>query len=514
MQPALSSKGAIPKTNNNITSPFGDTSSGLFGSISKGLGFPSSTPISTSNPTSSSPRVGVSSQSALGTNSGLLKQSSPDTTYTHITTTNQNGATTSKPTPNPSVLAQQQSLNKQGAGLVEDGIAGPLTQAAIEKYANKGTTPSSTTPDIQTPKEPEVTPPAPLTTAGQAPGVLSTGKPTDYEKTTIGGLINQSQTESPQVAKARQDLADFEKNLAETNKNISAQGISLDSSRGQEANIGQAATAEHLALQNAVTNALSSQSQQITAGTAANTGAQTQASRATGAAQNVLGAVAPQFPSYSSQTVQPGLIGNETGGTSGTLDNAISNVTQLLASGKIGYSDAQSQLSGYGQKGLDALSQWATGNNFNIAQSNTLAGQQGSIGVNYQLADTALKNVESKLQDLMSLQKTNIPLVNSATNWISTTFGKGSEQTRAMTGAVQSLRNAYGSLLASVKGGTPTDYSSQAAAEIPNEPTPNDIKAIRDNFEVLGKARANILGNPGQSGVTSGSTTGGGLYDF
>ncbi len=56
------------------------------------------------------------------------------------------------PKSNPSVLAQQQALNKQGAGLVEDGIAGPKTAAAIAKYANAGSTstPSPTptpTPD-------------------------------------------------------------------------------------------------------------------------------------------------------------------------------------------------------------------------------------------------------------------------------------------------------------------------------------------------------------------------------
>lgn len=40
--------------------------------------------------------------------------------------------------PNQSVLAQQKALNAMGAGLVEDGLMGPKTQAAIAKYGNVG----------------------------------------------------------------------------------------------------------------------------------------------------------------------------------------------------------------------------------------------------------------------------------------------------------------------------------------------------------------------------------------
>lgn len=42
---------------------------------------------------------------------------------------------------NANVLAQQKSLNAQGAGLKEDGIMGPLTQAAIAKYSSQTKTP-------------------------------------------------------------------------------------------------------------------------------------------------------------------------------------------------------------------------------------------------------------------------------------------------------------------------------------------------------------------------------------
>ena len=195
--------------------------------------------------------------------------------------------------------------------------------------------------------------------------------------------------------------------------------------------------------------------------------------------KSAAGLAAPVITGFSNQAFNP-QTGEFSGGTS--LQSAVQNVVQKLQSGQMTYNDAVAALSGYGQGGVNALQQ-ALPQGFNIAQSNTLAGQQGSVGVNYQLADAALKNVESIIQKLAPAQTTNIPIINRAANWISTQFGVNSDQTRAMTGAVQSLRNAYASLLASAKGGTPTDYSSQAAAEIPNEPTPNDIAAIRHNLK-------------------------------
>lgn len=228
------------------------------------------------------------------------------------------------------------------------------------------------------------------------------------------------------------------------------------------------------------------------------------------------GLAAPQLASFSQQAFNP-VTGQFSGGDN--INQAVTNVADKVKNGQMSYSDALSALSGYGQGGINALQQ-ALPQGFNVAQSNALAGQQGTIGVNYQLAENALSNVESAIKGLQSspfsaIQGTNIPLVNAAGNYLATQTGQGSEQTRAVTGAVQSLRNAYASLLASSKGGTPTDYSSQAIAEIPNNPTPNDIAAIRKNMETLGKARAQILGNPGQAtGSIQTSQSSGGLYNF
>jgi hypothetical protein len=74
--------------------------------------------------------------------SGLVSNTANSNTHT-VTSNPQTGATVTKPTSNAGVLAQQQALNKLGAGLVEDGIAGPKTAAAIAKYGT-GSTSSST----------------------------------------------------------------------------------------------------------------------------------------------------------------------------------------------------------------------------------------------------------------------------------------------------------------------------------------------------------------------------------
>ncbi len=211
---------------------------------------------------------------------------------------------------------------------------------------------------------------------------------------------------------------------------------------------------------------------------------------------------------YSNQYVDP-LTGQVIGGdTGGSLQNAVQSVVSRLTSNPptMTYNDALTALSGYGQGGVNALQQ-SLPQNFNIASSNTLGTQQGAISAAYDYADKALSNVENLIKEVSPIQNTNIPLVNSVGNYLSTQTGIGSEATRALTGGVQTLRNAYATLLASAKGGTPTDYSGQAVAEIPNQPTPNDIAAIRKNFETLGKARRDIYGNPANAGTSNNQGT-------
>lgn len=142
---ALNQKGSVIK-------PFGDTSSGFLSNLTSKLGFsqPTQTPV---YPTPTGQPI------TQGNNSGLI---SGTNTTNHIgTTTITPDGTKTITTPaksNASVLAQQKMLNeKYGAGLVEDGIAGPKTSAAIAKYltGNTGTsTPTTNSGMISTPETP------------------------------------------------------------------------------------------------------------------------------------------------------------------------------------------------------------------------------------------------------------------------------------------------------------------------------------------------------------------------
>lgn len=523
-----------------------DPIAGINGFLNKTFGIPlapkPTTPQMNVAPQQSQPQMSMAPKQ--GSNPGMIKSTtSPQGTVTNYDTK-----------PNPSVLAQQKALNKLGAGLVEDGIIGDKTRAAIAKYGNSS---GSSTPaaqpqqdvqpqyydknsgkltdlgksmgltDVNGPAPVVEKPPAPLTVAGQVPGLLGAGQQTQNESATQKQLEEtgaqtaweQAIQSGKSVEEANKVLTDLRMKIAEKYAQVDTTPIPLEFQTGRKAAMGRQFASQEAAAQQGVGNALQNQSQQITlaqtqaareqaARQAAYLGAQTQAGRGLSAQQGALGAVAPQFPSYGSQIIQPGLLGSNGGVSGANLQQDVASVVQRLQNGTMSYNDALAALSGYGQGGVSALQQ-ALPPGFNITQSNTLATQQGSVGVNYQLAETALSNVENVLQTLGAAQKTNIPLLTKGANWISTQFGIGSKQTREMVGAVQSLRNAYASLLASVKGGTPTDYSSQAIAEIPNEPTPNDIAAVRKNFEVLGQARKNILGNPGNAGNAGGSTSGG-----
>lgn len=295
--------------------------------------------------------------------------------------------------------------------------------------------------------------------------------------------------------KSVEDLSKFNQSAAQMKQDIYSDPVSARVMQGRDAAVQQANAEKQSALQGAV-------NQQQTALGYGLQASQQQQNALTGAA----GLSAPQQYGITTTPFDPvsGQFGQMAGG-GGSLQSAVQNVVQRLQSGTMTYADAQEALSGYGQAGTNALQQ-ALPQGFNIAQSNTLSGQQGSVGVNYQLADNALKNVENLISQLAPSQQTNIPGVNAVTQGFSTLTGIGSEQTRAVTGAVNLLRNAYASLLASARGGTPTDYSSQALAEIPDRPTPNDIAAIRHNFETLGQTRRDILGNPGNATQSNANT--------
>lgn len=360
----------------------------------------------------------------------------------------------------------------------------PVQRPPVIPNGQASTITPTTTPAInQPPQQGFQAPP------GSSPYAQVTSQLSQFDPSKTPAFLQANQAYQQKV----NELENLQKDYAEKTTQIQGRpGSNLTLAGGQQGLLNQ----QYLTSSAAAQQAVNQQQQAIN-----------QALTATGQQQSALTSAAgfaqPQLAGYNQQGFNP-LTGQFGGG--GNLTDVVGNVVQRLTNGTMTYNDALTALSGYGQGGINAL-QSALPPNFNIAQSNTLAGQQGSVGVNYSLADAALRNVESLMSQLAPLQQTNIPGVNALTQGFSTITGLGSEQTRAVTGAVQSLRNAYASLLAAARGGTPTDYSSQALAEIPDRPTPNDIAAIRKNFETLGAVRKDILGNPGQANAPTTNST-------
>lgn len=405
----------------------------------------------------------------------------------------------------------------------------PTTSGMIGQINSSPQIPTTPTPQPSTP----TTPPAPPTYSGLVSNLAQTSsQPSQYYNQAQQQLINQSSQPNEDYKRYQQQSEDYSNQAAEVrgynkireNQIRANPEYSLDTGTGLGNLINQNTTARMAELNAKASEAgkradraLSSQGvQQSGLGTSIGA-ANTQQGLQQSGLGTAAGYLAPHQVPYSNQFVNPVTGQPVGGGTSGSLNDAVSNVVQKLQSGQMTYNDATNALSGYGQGGINAL-QSALPQGFNISQSNTLGGIQGTVGPAYDYADTALKNVETLMSQLPSIQNTNTPAINNVTRGFSTLTGIGSEGTRAVTGAVNTLRNAYASLLASSKGGTPTDYSGQALAEIPDNPTTNDISALRKNFETLGQARKDIYGNAGGSTNTSsgniGETVTAGGYGF
>lgn len=290
-----------------------------------------------------------------------------------------------------------------------------------------------------------------------------------------------------QIEKLNRDLSQSRMNQIEAEGQQALAPIPKGVAFGRQANVRQQYEAQQAALSN-----------QLAAMTDIARTGQAQQQIELGGLRDVAG-FAPEATRFSAFTG---------GGAGNTFDPNVTaqQYAREVASGARTYDDAVSAMGLYGNAGKQFLDSAIrqVNPNFNFAQSQSFADTQGRVGPQYQFATQALQNVENALQQLGSLQKTNVPLWNQFANFASLQTGIGGEQSRAFVGAVQSLRNAYAAILATAKGGLPSDYSSQAIAEVPDIPTPNDLAAIRHNLEVLGQARLGIFGQPG------GSQTGGG----
>jgi hypothetical protein len=445
----------------------------------------------------------------------------------------------------PSVLAQQQALNKQGAGLVEDGIAGRLTKDAIAKYGSNASTTKDTqtgnTTDTTKTETPKVETPAPLTTGGQAPGVLGTGNQTANEIETQKRLMELSQKGSPEYQQAynnwnqlsnqyNQDLMGYNTNVAGL---LSQPGVTKETAQGGSSTYQMVHGAGLQAEATGVSNALGAMGQantqqglQNTAGQGAYNGAQTQAGRATTAGTSVLGAVAPMQVPYSNQVIQPGMLGSTGSSTSGTAmsqlpqqaQTAVQSYAQQVKDGSMTRDVAEGHLSAYGIAGTNALNE-VLGSNFNTNASNasaTTTAQGQQIQTQTKTANDALDTLGTSFASLGGLQKGGIPVTNSIAQWIGTELGDS-----ALSKYKSNLADARAQLVGvlSQAGGTPTGNEATAMQYLPDNMTPSMFAQNVGTVQAPGIVRTlmqqkvNQFTGSGSQNQTSGSQTGGVQYN-
>lgn len=149
--------------------------------------------------------------------------------------------TTPTPTGDPNVRAQQIALNAKGAGLKEDGLLGPLTMAAIQRYGattdvaktgSGGIINPATGGVTDTPVPPPVAPVAP-TAPPVVPTAAETGVTSAENAYKTAGLISPEQD----ATQAELDNLLSSTRLGVSNKEGQGRGIPLDLIRGQQAQL-------------------------------------------------------------------------------------------------------------------------------------------------------------------------------------------------------------------------------------------------------------------------------------
>jgi hypothetical protein len=403
----------------------------------------------------------------------------------HTTTTNPDGTTTTKQTYDTTTGFLTPEGIAEGKPAVQPGDPNapqaPVSKTAPGTNANNGTNFQQNLSNVQ-----------------------NTGNQTSNENTTLTGLIGQSQQPSQAYTQgmanydtANQKLADFNSQLAQTDKNISAQGISLDSARGQMANVGQAATAEEAALQGGVTNASNilgaantQQGLEVQAGTAANTAAQTTAQRNLAAQEGVAGLTQPQQVSPGNTLVSP-------------------------ATGQAQYGLG----TGAGGNGADAYQ------NFSNLKFNTEAGQNFSQQANslQTAANQTDQNFATLQQAAAGINLSSFPSINAASQFLQTQAG-GAGKVSALNEAYNALQTSMASIINSGGSGlTPTQITSLTNGQNISSLSPAQLMTLYNTVQQTMKTKISttqqqaIKAEQAGTGFNNGSSTNNsssGLYNF
>lgn len=245
---------------------------------------------------------------------------------------------------------------------------------------------------------------------------------------------------------------------------------------------------------------------------------------------SAIGAAAPTQLPYNVQYVNPltGLpIG---GGTSSTMNDAVSNIITKVKNGTMGYDAGVNALSAYGQAGVNALQQ-GLGADFNIQESNARAAAQGAstlqtgttggqITKAAESANSALTKLETDFGNLPTFQTGGLPGTNNIANSIARFFGEGALSTYETT--LNDARAQIAAVLGSAGNITPTDADTMAKSYLPDNMTPQQLKSKVDAARALIQQKVSAYtstggttgGETSTSGISEGSTKSVGGYNF
>lgn len=285
---AFNTTGALPKkVTQSSYSPFGNTSSGIIGTINRATGL-SPAPVTQGTnpgvikPPNMTPYVGSYAQQqaqpqAPQPSTAIKKVVTPDGTATEYHKPDVPVTPSTPPAPNPS--APQGNVNAP---------VGATVGTQIQNVANTGQ---------QTQNE-----------AATQKAVQEAGAMTQWEQDVKNGMA---------VEEANKRLTDLRMKIQEAYAGVENQAIPLEFQQGQQQVLARQFAGQEAAAQSGVSNALQAQGQQFgaaqaqagrgaTQAQAAYQGAQQQAGRFTGAQEAVLGAVAPQGYAPTTTPYQPG----------------------------------------------------------------------------------------------------------------------------------------------------------------------------------------------------------------
>ena len=490
-----------------------------------------------------------------GTNTGqplAINQTPPNPHTNTVTTKNGTNTTVVKPTPNPSVLAQQQSLNQQNRNtlgyipLVEDGLAGPKTSAALAQYGyntqtgQKNTTTSTNTGNTGSTGNTG-------TTSGMLPdnnstqtnnsqvnsstGVNANGSTTpgvytpSNQGTTgvsqgglIGNLVDKSNTPSQAYTDAQananainKQIEDAKAQMAKQTSDINQSGTWTSRALGEQgqANIQNAATLAALGSQyqgatNQIANANTQQGLQVTAGT------------------NAASANAPiTGVPYGTQTINPSNIGGTSGGGQVQPNDpfyaTLQQAAQQAANGQ--YSAIPSSITGNAQLNaqMNTMAK-AINPNYNPVTSSAQSGitaQQTQQQQGYQSALQQGQNLAAQATDLINTFGLNPSEINKANGAIQIIASNTSNpQYKMLNNYLADISSRYAQILTPAGGSNTDTTRAVASGMLDNLASGKSLQTVLNGLDQ--QAQAVISGVPtpyGGSSTSSGGTSGAPTWD-